>query len=168
MDCLTDDALSYLIEIILDNSCFDLPQFLICTKIKSISDIVINEKLKRNYKILIKNNYLKCPLRSYYHIHKIYGNNFTLDPDKLRDLICLIIFVNNIELIDIINKTIPSYIKYIKNKLRQSYIDNGDTILWNLYEKLSSKNTNTADFILRNSNYYYIKFKESTFEFFIK
>ena len=53
MDILTNDDLNYLIETILDNNgC--LSPFLVCRKIKSNIDIVINNKLKLNYLIYNK------------------------------------------------------------------------------------------------------------------
>ena len=169
MNYLTDDTLSYLIGTILDNNeCFGLSSFLVCRRIKLLSDIVINNKLRTNYKILIKNNYLNCPLRSYYHIHKIYGCNFTLDSDKLQNLICLIIFNNNIELIEVICKTMTNSIKHIKDKLRENcyinlngqYYINHDIWLWDIYIKTSDQYTKMGSYISRNYNNEFIKFKE--------
>jgi len=137
-----------------------------------MSDIIINNQLKRNYKILIKDNYFKFPLLSYYHIHKIYGCNFSFDKDKLQDLICFTVFNNNIELTKILCKTLPNSTKYSKNKLSHLCCNN-KTELWDLYNKSSNKNDNTnntvnyylRNYYLRNSNKDFIRFKEliSTF-----
>lgn len=117
MDYLTDDALYYLIGIILnENSNKDYTSFLVCNKIKSLSDKMINDKIKRNYKPLIKDNYLKNPLRSYSIIYKVYGNNFVVSIEKLDLLLREVISNNNKELFDILNDTMPSFMKLGKNK----------------------------------------------------
>lgn len=152
MDNLTDDTLGYLIEIILDSSYLILSTFLICHKIKTFSDITINNRLKRNYKILIKDNYLINPLQSYYHVNKILGNSFTLNKNKIKKLlplICLIIFDNNIELLNIIDENIPDSIKEVRRIMHVLY-DNDDGYLLNLYNKLFNKYNkihNDDDFI---------------------
>lgn len=118
MDCLTDDALIYLIDIILDNfDCSVLSSFLVCNKIKSLSDMVINNKLKTNYKILIRNNYLINPFLAYNNIYNIYKGKFVICNYKLTKLILLCINNNNTELLKIISKTIPIHIKSSKEQL---------------------------------------------------
>ena len=117
MDSLTDDALSYLIEIILDNSgCFDLTSFLVCHRIKLISDEVVNDKLKINYKILIRNNNLKSPLHAYNNVYEIYGDKFVVSKNKLNHLLFLAAKKDNVELLKILLKTIPKTIKLSKIK----------------------------------------------------
>jgi len=153
MDSLPDDILNYLIGIILDNNCLNLS--LVNIKIKLMSDVIVSNRLKGNYKILIKNNVVKYPLKSYYCINKIYGGSFTLGYDKLEDLICLSILSNNIELIEIIYKTLPSSIKYVKDKLQHRY-DTGGSDLYDLYIKCSNHHIfNHNDEFLN-----YLKFKE--------
>jgi hypothetical protein len=137
---------------------------LIYHKIKSMSDIVINDRLKFNYKILIKDNSLKFPLRAYYHIHKIYGRNFTREINKLQNLICLIVFNDNIELIDIIYKTVYDQIKPINDKLSDYYITDSPC-LWVLYLKLPNQSNKTHSYDLRNNDNDYIKFKTLIYKF---
>ena len=165
MNYLSDDVLSYLIEMILDDNCLYLSSFLVSTKIKLTSDIIINNKLKSNYKILIKDNYFKNPLQSYYYIRMIYGDKFIFGNDKLEDLLCLAIFNNNKELIDVLNKTLPNSLKSIKVKLYQS-CDTNNHYIWELYSKLSGTPNNKTDYlkyILRNCDdkfLNFVKFKE--------
>jgi len=117
MDYLTDDALCYLIEIILDNyGCFTLSSFYVSHRIKLLTDFVINQKIHKNYKIIIRNNKLKTPLLSYNNIYIIYGDKFVVDKDELTDLLHLIVKSNNVELIKILNKTIPKNVSISKVK----------------------------------------------------
>jgi len=133
MDCLTGDDLNYLIEIILDNNgCCDLSSFLVCRKIKSITDTVINNKLKLNYRIIIRNNNLLNPLHAYDLIYKIYNNNFTLGYSKMNNLI--LSAINNDELLEILLKTIPNTL--YSNKI--------ETKLLNVIEECKNDNINIS------------------------
>lgn len=108
MDYLTDDSLSYLTETILDNNgCSGITSFMICHRIKLISDKMVNNKLKQNYKIIIRNNNLLNPLHAYHNIYKIYKNKFILSDSKLNNFMLLLIKSNNMELLEILYKTIP-------------------------------------------------------------
>lgn len=160
MICLTDDTLSYLSEIIIDyNGCINLSQLVVSHKLKSIVNIVVNNKLKQNYKILIKDNNLINPLKSYYYIYKFYGSKFTIGYDKLEQLIRQSIYNNNIELIEIICKTNSNSIKTIKLNLKYCLINDGNS-LWNFYVKVSNILNNYNNYILRQSNNDFLKFKE--------
>ena len=159
MDYLTDDTLSYLIETILDNNdCYDLSSFLVSRKTKSVIDIVVNNKLKLNYKIVIRNNTLLNPLQSYANIYKIYGNKFCIDKVKLENLICLIIINNNKELTEIISKTLPGSVRSSKAKLYDDYRMD-DVFLWDSYIKLSNKRNVRIRYVLKNTDYDFIIFK---------
>ncbi len=115
-------------------------------------------------KRMIRNNNLKFPLISYYHINKIYGCNFIVDKYKLQDLICLIIINNNLELIEIVCKTLPSSIKSVKDRLYNKYrIDHVD--LWDLYIKLSTKRNNKISYSLKNSDCDFLIFKQLIWDF---
>lgn len=125
MNFLTDDVLSYLIEIILDNSgCFDSTSFLVCHRIKLLSDIIVNEKLKRNYKILIRNNNLKTPLHAYNNVYEIYGDKFVVCKDLINELLHLVAKSDNLELLEILLKTVPKTIRLSEIKfLRDQKFD---------------------------------------------
>lgn len=166
MNYLTDDVLSYLTEIILDkNGCYGIISFILCSRIKLISDKMINHKIKRNYKILIRNNTLLNPLFTYSNIYKIYENNFTVDKEKLFELTCLIIFNNDIELIEIICKIFPSSIKSVKDRLYHKYRTD-DSLLWDLYIKFSgNKRSSKIRYILKNTDNEFIKFKQLIYNF---
>lgn len=116
---LTDDTLSYLTETILDNNgTSNLSSFLVCHRIKLITDKVINNKLKQNYKIIIRNNNLLNPLHAYNNIYKIYKNKFILSDNKLNTFILLLIKNNNMELLEILRKTIPNSMNSGKIEVR--------------------------------------------------
>jgi len=117
MDYLTYDTLSYLVGIIINNDYKDLASFIISRQMKLIVDKVVNDKLKINYKILIRNNMLMNPLHAYNNLYKIYKNKYVLETEKVYKLLTLSINNNNLELIDILNKTIPNTIKSLENKL---------------------------------------------------
>ena len=71
MDCLTDDTISYLTEIFLTNSdCKLLSSFITCRRIKLITNKMLNDKLKRHYKYIIKDNCIYNPLHMYNNLHK--------------------------------------------------------------------------------------------------
>jgi hypothetical protein len=117
MNSLTNDILGYLIEIVFDNNKFsDLASLLVSRKIKLISNIVINNKLKRNYKIIIRNNNLLNPLQAYNNIYKIYENKFVIDNEKISELLELINNNKNFELFEILCKTIPKTIRSSEDK----------------------------------------------------
>jgi len=111
MDCLTDDTISYLTEIIMFKNYKLLSSFITCHRIKSIIDKIVNDKLKINYKQIIRNNYLEYPLQSYDNLYKTYGGNFTIGPEKLNFLLSIVIENNNIELYKIFHKTLPNFMK---------------------------------------------------------
>lgn len=117
MDYLTYDTLSYLVGIIINNDYKDLASFIISRQMKLIVDKVVNDKLKINYKILIRNKMLMNPLHAYNNLYKIYKNKYVLETEKVYKLLTLSINNNNLELIDILNKTIPNTIKSLENKL---------------------------------------------------
>ena len=159
MDYLVDDILKYLIEIIIDDNILNSKLFSTCTKIKLISESLTNDILKTRYGIIIKDKHLNFPSRSHYHLYKIYGRNFIIDDDKLQELTCLIIFDNNIELIEIINESIPNMMKTCKEGIAFYYKMNV-TRLWNLYITSSGCESSGPKYFLRNSDQNFLKFRE--------
>lgn len=122
MDYLTYDSISYLVEIIIDNNDYkNLASFMVCRQIKLIIDKVVNDKLKINYKILIRNNTLMNPLHTYNNLYKIYKNKYVLETEKVYKLLQLSTKNNNLELLSILNKTIPNTIKSLKTDNMKDY-----------------------------------------------
>lgn len=166
---LTDDTLSYLSEIILDyNGLPNLSSLITCHKLKLIINKVVNNKLKQNYYILIRNNNSLNPLRSYDVIYKIYHNKFILNDNKINNLILSCINSNNIELIEILRKTIYKSMNSDKIEIRLLNVSlecEND----NIDERSLSKYFSTSEYIIINydiiidlfKNYYndIIKFK---------
>lgn len=168
-DYLTDDTLNYLIEIILQNNdCSDLCSFVVCHKIKLSINTVINNKLKNDYKIIIRNNHLLNPLHSYDNINKIYNNKFTLNDKKLNNLILLVIKNKNHELLEILRKTVPNTMNSDKIETRLLNVslecqnDNINPTLLNSYffeSKYIIINKKTIVDLLKNYYDDIIKFK---------
>jgi len=122
MDYLTYDSISYLVEIIIDNNDYkNLASFMVCRQIKLIIDKVVNDKLKINYKILIRNNTLMNPLHTCNNLYKIYKNKYVLETEKVYKLLQLSTKNNNLELLSILNKTIPNTIKSLKTDNMKDY-----------------------------------------------
>jgi len=127
---LTDDTLNYLINIIIDkNTHQDVSSFITCHKIKSIIYQIFNNKCKIHYKPLIKNNVFKYPLKSYYHINKIYGDKIIISREKLLELLLYSIKNDNVELIKILYNSVSNTIKStnFQNELLRS-IDSSNII----------------------------------------
>lgn len=118
MDYLTNDALSYLTESFLNNYKL-LASFITCHRIQSIVCKMLNDKLKRNYKLIVRDNNLENPLRIYSTIYKIYNDKFILDMEKIKDLLVCSIKDNNIELFRLLYKTMPNFIKsdHVQNEM---------------------------------------------------
>ena len=169
MISLTDDVLGYLIKMIFDDDgIYSLPLLLTCHKIKGITNIVINNKLKDNYKIIIRNNTLLNPLPSYNNIYKIYKNKFTLNDKKLNDLISLLVKSNNNELLEILRKTIPNTINSDKIETKSLNVslecinDNIDKSLLSKYfyeQECIIINKETIVYLLKNYYNDIIQFK---------
>jgi len=124
MDYLTDDTLSYLTESFLNYSNYKLlASFITCHRIKLITNKMLNDKLKRHYKYIIKDNCICNQLHTYNTIYAIYNNNFNLDFDKLRKLIIYSFEDNNMELFRILHKTIPNFVKsdHVQNELMPTF-----------------------------------------------
>ena len=79
--------------------------FLTCNKLNLLSDVYINNILKKDFKLIIRDNHIKNPKSTYMLICKIYGSKFVLDKSKLQYLAVQSILTNNIELLEILYKT---------------------------------------------------------------
>lgn len=119
LDSIPDDCLTHLYNI-------ESSLFLTCKRLYSISNVVFNEILKRDYKMLIRNNYLENAMKTYHCIYNVYGSEFVLCKDKLSNLIIKSLSTNNIELLGLLYKTFPNVInsQTIKLKLSTEIIKN--------------------------------------------
>lgn len=152
MDYLTDDTLSYLTESFLNYSNYKLlASFITCRMIKSIVGKMINDKLKRNYKLIVRDNSLENPLRIYSTIYKIYNDKFTLNMEKIKDLLVCSLKDNNIELFRLLYKTMPNFIKsdHVQNEMMH--------ILFNIIDGVGyfankSEPNEIDNFYLKNPN----------------
>ena len=117
--------------------------------------MVINDKLKNNYKILIRNNTLIYPLYAYYNIYKTYKNRFVICNDKLTKLLFLLLNNNNCsELLEILYKTIPNYIKLSKISIEEPWEKTGNKYKYiGIIKLLENKNFSLFNYdILLNKN----------------
>lgn len=108
---LPDDCLLYLFN--LNYPSFENIKvlFLTCTKLNLISDIYINNILNKNFRLIIRDNYLKSAKKTYMSIYKLYGSTFTLERSKLEFLAVQSLLTNNIELLELLYKTASNTMK---------------------------------------------------------
>jgi len=102
---LPDDCLLYLFNLNYPSFENTRALFLTCTKLNLLSDVYINNIIKKDFKLIIRDNNLKTPKQNYMLISKIYGSKFVLDKSKLQDLAIQSILTNNIELLELLHKT---------------------------------------------------------------
>ena len=106
---LPDDCLKYLFRC----SSFGniIPLFSTCNRLNVISDNYINDILKKDFRLLIRDNKLENIKKSYMSIYKIYGNKFILDKSKLQNLLNESIITNNMGLLQLLHKTSANSMK---------------------------------------------------------
>lgn len=108
---LPNDCLSYLFDTSYPFLTDITPLFITCHKLNTISDTCTNSILQKNYKLLIRNNYLKTPKQTYNSIYKIYGEKFVMCKTKLCDLAFQSVITNNIELLGLLHKNASKTMK---------------------------------------------------------
>ena len=108
---LTDDCLTYLFHVSYPFLKDITYLFITCHKLNTISNICINNILKKNYKLLIRNDYLKTPKQTYGSISRIYGEKFVMCKSKLCDLAVQSVLTNNTELLNLLHKNASNTIK---------------------------------------------------------
>lgn len=108
---LPDDCIKYLFNI--NYPCFEnvQPLFLICKKMQLTIDSYIHDIFRRDYKLIIRDNHLENPLKTFKLIYKIYGDKFVMCRTKLSDLAIQSIITNNMELLDLIHKNAANSMK---------------------------------------------------------
>ena len=108
---LPDDCLLYLFNLNYPSFENIRSLFLTCTRLNLLSDVYINNVLKKDFKLIIRDNNLNNAKESYMLIYKIYGNIFTLDKSKLQFLAVQSLLTNNIELLELLYKTASNTLK---------------------------------------------------------
>jgi hypothetical protein len=148
---LPNDCFFYLFDISYPSLRDIIPLFLTCNKLNSISDSYVNVVLNKDYKMIIRNNYLKTPKHTYNSIYKIYGNKFVMCKTKLSDLAVESMITNNAELLKLLHKTASNTMESIDLTLIKYYSDNNmnsPLILENIINKDIKDN---EDFIISKS-----------------
>ena len=76
---LPDDFFSHLFQMNYPSFKNISPLFSTCNKLNLLSNLYIINIIKKDYKLLVRNYYVKSPKRIYNSIYKIYGNKFVLE-----------------------------------------------------------------------------------------
>jgi len=133
---LPDDCLLYLFNLNYPSFENIRALFLTCNKLNLLSDVYINNILKKDFKLIIRDNHLKTPKQSYILIYKIYGSKFVLDKSKLQYLAVQSMITNNIELLEILYGTASHTMK------------SKDTVLILFRNALEVKSLNIINYLL--------------------
>lgn len=118
LDTIPDDYFTHLCNIDYSYHKDLAPLFLTCQKLYLLNNININEILKRKYQLLIRNNHIENPKKTYYNIYKIYKDRFVMCKEKLSDLAVTSIQTNNVELLYLLYKVMPSFMRSEDIKIR--------------------------------------------------
>lgn len=84
------------------------PLFLTCKNIYTISNSCFNDIIKRDYRFLIRGNYMKNPKNVYLCLCEVYRGKYYICTSLLYQLIKTVISTNNNELMEILFKTVPN------------------------------------------------------------
>lgn len=153
MNILCNDVLSYIFKIILETNHIQLlPLTLVNKEFLLLIKSCVNEELTIHFKPIVRNNSCHNPIRVYDTLVKCYGGSFYMSASKIKDVLTCTIFINHIELFELLCITLKNSIKLYSIDLIKYCIEyNNNTLMCLLFDKFPVEDRETIKNLIRYS-----------------